>query len=251
MDFDTAAGLVGKYVGCLPKRKSGFTDLDSLRKIARDKGPYKSSVTFESITPKAIAKAGFISCNERDVMDRRILALASRIISDRMIKQLREEQQLVYSIGCTNQPPSDIPDTGMMFGISVTDPATSEKLADEILSMLRNFADKGPTEEEVTTAKTQTAKYLENQLKEPTYWLQQLSDMTYRKRPLAELKELPQVYETITAKQMQDAVKKYMTDERLVRIVATPEDKGKVVKEIVEEKDKTPSKQPDPAGAKG
>ena len=95
------------------------------------------------------------------------------------------------------------------------------------------------------------AKSLDTSMKEPQFWLGQISEMAYRKRPLAELKDLPQVYDTITGKQMQDTVKKYMTDENIVRIVATPEDEDAVAKEIVEEKDKTPSKDKEPAGAKG
>jgi len=251
MQFDAAAELVGKYIGSLPKRERTFTDLDSLRKIIRGSGPYKSSTVFESMTPKAVAMAGFISCDERDVTDRRILTLAARVLTDRMIKEIRENQQLVYSIGCQNQPSRDIPGTGMMMAGSMTDPVNGEKLADTVLSMFREFAEKGPTDVEVRTAKKQLARSLDTSMKEPSFWLSQLSEMVYRNRSLAELKELPKVYETYTGRQMQDVVRKYMTEDRIVRFVAIPEDKDAMAKDSAKEKDKTPAKEPEAAGLKG
>lgn len=250
IEFDQAANLVGKYIACLPKRTRSFSDLDSLRKIERGKGPYKKSTVFESETPKAMAIAGFISCDEREVADRRALALAARVLSDRMIKEIREEQQLVYSIGCDNQPGREIPGTGMMLAGSMTDPANGDKLADAVLTIFREFVEDGPTEKEVATAKKQMAKGLDTSMKEPSFWLGQISQMTYRKRPLSELKELPEIYDTITGKQMQEAVRKYLTEDRIVRIVATPEDKGKAGETSDDQEHKAPSKKDEPVGVK-
>ena len=50
--------------------------------------------------------------------------------------------------------------------------------------------------------------------------------MTYRNRPLDELKQLPDVFQSFTGEQIQAAVKKYMTDDRIIRIVAVPEEKA-------------------------
>jgi len=247
IDFDAASKLVGKYIACLPKRKGGFDDLDPLRKITRADGPFKNSSVFESVTPQAVGMAGFISCDERNVVDRRVLSLASRVLTDRMIKEIRENLQLVYSIGCQNQPGRDLPGTGMMMAGSMTDPANGDKLADTVLAMFRDFAAEGPTDKEVATAKKQMAKSLDTSMKEPSFWLGQLSEMTYRSRPLSELKDLPAVYDTITGKQMQDTVKKYMTDDKIIRIVATPEDEDAEVSEPTKTKDK----EPEPVGTKG
>ena len=42
------------------------------------------------------------------------------------------------------------------------------ELAEEILTMLHEFADKGPSDEEVTTAKKQMATSMETTMKEPS-----------------------------------------------------------------------------------
>jgi zinc protease len=222
IELKPAFELVKKYLGALPQRSKGFDSLDPLRKIERSKGPYVVHKEIDSITPKAMTMAGFVGCDERAVLDRRLLSMASRIISDRMIKKIREEDQLVYSIGCQSRPGRIVPDTGMFVAAAPTDAKNGEKLADEILAMIKEFADKGPTDEEVTTAKKQMATFMETNMKEPSFWLGQISENTYRNRPLSELKDLPQVYQTFTGKQLQEVVTKYMTPDRILRLVIIP-----------------------------
>ncbi|HVP13255.1 MAG TPA: insulinase family protein, partial [Phycisphaerae bacterium] len=215
--------LVTRYLGSLPKQPSSKQRLDPLRKLNRGPGPYTKTVKFESVTPKAMVLAGFVSCNERDTLDRRLLMMASRILSDRMIKRIREEERLVYSIGCQNQAGDAIPGLGMMFAAAPTDPDKSDRLADLILEMMKDFAKNGPTEEEVAIAKKQIANDLDTSLKEPSYWAQSLEELEYRGKTLAELKELPDVYQTFTDKQLQETVQKYLKDDKVIRLVVNPE----------------------------
>ncbi|MFO0974310.1 MAG: insulinase family protein [Phycisphaerae bacterium] len=223
LPLDAATQLVARYFGSLPKRGATWSALDSLRTIKRGAGPYSKTVHFKSRTPKAMVMAGFISCNERDVLDRRLLTIASQIISDRMIQRIRENEQLVYSIRCGNRPARELPGTGLMMAAAPTDPQNGDKLADTILQMLHEFADQGPTDQEVTTARKQLITQLTTRMQDPRYWQSVLADMTYRGRALAEIRELPDVYNTYTATQIRDAVRKYLKDDQVVRIIAIPD----------------------------
>jgi zinc protease len=226
ISLEDCLGLAAKYLGSLPKRQSNTLRLDTLRKLKRGPGPYAKNTKFESVTPKAMVLAGFVSCNDRDVLDRRLLALVARVLSDRMIQRIREEERLVYGIGCENQPAEAVPGMGLMYAAAPTDPENGEKLAEMILNMMKEFAKDGPTDEELQTAKKQIANTLDTSMKEPSFWAQTLDDLEYRGKPLAEIKELPGVYQTYTAKQLQDVVKKYMKDETIVRLVVIPETKA-------------------------
>src|SRR6266436_4756655 len=104
----------------------------------------------------AIVLAGFISCDDLDP-ERRPLSLASQILSDRMIERIREKEQLVYSIQCDNAPGHGIPGTGMMMAAAPTAPEHADQLAATIMEMLKDFSEKGPTDEELATAKKQIA----------------------------------------------------------------------------------------------
>ncbi len=218
---EDAVNLVAKYYGSLPKRNDQFNALDSLRKLSRGNGPFEKTVTFESQTPKAITYAGFISCESLDP-ERRPLSLAARILTSRMIDRIREKEQLVYSIGCGNQPGAAIPGMGTMLAGAPTDPQNADKLGSEIIEILKDFADKGPTDEELADAKKQTANDMESLMKEPTFWMAQIGEMAYRGRSLEDLKELPQIFQTFTTQQIQDAFRKYCKDDSMIKLEAIP-----------------------------
>lgn len=220
--LDDATALISKYVGSLPKRTGKFDDLSPLRKINRGPGPYKESIQVKAIADKAMTLAGFISCDELDP-ERRPLTVASQILTDRMNDRIREKERLVYSIQAFNKPGKEFPHTGFMAAAAPTDPKNVDKLADVIIEMFKEFADKGPSEEELTTAKKQIANTLKDQMKEPNYWLQQIGELTYRGKTLSEIKQMPQIYQTYTSAQIQDAVKKYLKDDSIVKIEISPE----------------------------
>ncbi len=225
--LDRALELVSRYVGSLPARSLGAAEsLNELRKLDRGPGPYTKVVRFDTITNKASVHAGFVGAEQRDVRDTRLLSLASRILSERMIKRIREEEGIVYGIRCSSRPSEAIPGTGTFSAGSTTDPEDAEKLADMVIEMLEDFATNGPTADEVVVAKKQIATDLEQRMKEPRYWLGQISDMHYRGRTLAQLKEVPDVYQTFTASDLQNVAKKYMTKENRFRFVTMPKTTG-------------------------
>lgn len=249
ISLEDALALAAKYLGALPERSSDFTALDSLRILHRGKGPYEEKVEFKTVTPKAFVLAGFVGCEERNALDRRLLTLGARILSDRMIKRIREEERLVYGIGCQNQPSRAMKGMGMVFAAAPTDPHHADKLADTILEMMKTFAAKGPTDEEVGIAKKQIANELEKQLKEPGFWLGQLSEMHYRRRPLSELKELPGIYETFTGKMIQDVFHRYLKDIDLIRLVIVPDAESRA--KAAAHEDRGPSAGPQPGKKPG
>jgi zinc protease len=222
LPLNDALELVGKYVGSLPKRTDDFATLNSLRKFDRAPGPFSKTVHFKALTPKAIVYSGFISCDALDP-ERRPLSLATQIITVRMIERIRKQEQLVYSIGCSNTPGRSLPGTGTISASAPTDPQNADKLAQTILEMLREFADKGPSEDELATAKKQIANRLESQMKEPSFWMAQIEDMAYRGRPIDDLKQLPGIYQTFTVDQVRDAMRKYVKDDRMMCYEVIPD----------------------------
>lgn len=223
LPLEQATALVARYVGSLPPRQEGFDALDGLRSIERPAGPYERRVTFPGVAPKAVAAAGFLGCEHRDVADRRTLNLAARVLTERMTQRLRQEEQLVYSIQCSSSPAVALPGTGTFSAGAATDPQHATRLTDEIIEMMQQFAADGPTEAELAAAKLQTIKSLEASTREPSYWMRQLAELHYRKRSLDDLKEMTAAYEAIDAETVRDTVRRYLTDERTIRITAIPE----------------------------
>ena len=223
ISLEKTTELMSRYVGSLPKRKGEFSAIDPLRKLDRPAGPYVANVTFPSETPKAFAVAGFIGCEVRDTADRRALALAARVMTERMTERLRETERLVYSIQCSSNSAVVIPGTGMVSAGAATDPANASRLVKGIQEIMKEMAQTGPSEGELKSAKQQERNEREVSMREPGYWLNVLADQQYRKRPLAEIKTVVEDFDKVTADQIRDTMNRYLTDSRTVSLTAVPE----------------------------
>jgi zinc protease len=224
--LDKAVEMVGKYVGSLPDRKGTFNDLDSLRKLDRRKldrsgGPFIKTVEFPSVTPTAMVLAGYLGCEDTD-LDRRPLSVASMILTERMIQRIRIKDNLVYSISCNSVPGQGIYGLGQIFAAAPTDPKNTARLADTITEMFKTLADTGPTEEELATAKKQMANILDSQMKTPEFWIAHLSSLNYHHHSLAELKQLPDVFNTFSTIDIRDVLRKYVVATGEIRLTAAP-----------------------------
>lgn len=214
--------LAGRYIASLPKATRGFDAMDSLRKVERPAGPYVQRVEFESVTPQALVLAGYVGCDQKNKADRRRLSLASRIITDRMTKEIREEKGLVYSIGCQSAPSRAIPGLGMFYAASPTAPEKASVLADTILEMMQKFAKEGPTAEEMEVAKKQIQSNLDEEMKKPGFWLSVMRDIVQTNKDLGDIKELKSYYAAMTKEQIQETAAKYFKPENVLRYEMIP-----------------------------
>lgn len=222
ISLERARELIATYIGSLPDRQKQFTAFDDLRKLNREPGPWKTHVDFATVTPKALVFAGFPGADAINVADMRAMNLAAMVVSDRMNKRIREKEQLVYSIGAMHSAGRVMPGQGFVFAAAPTDPDKADKLADTVLEMFEQFAEEGPTAEEMDMVRKQIATELREQLLQPGFWAGQLADFTYRKRDLANLRDLPDAYQQISAETIRDIARKYIRSSDAIRIVIVP-----------------------------
>lgn len=221
--LEAATELVARYLGSLPKRARGFDSFAPRRVLNRPAGPWVADVTVATVTPKAIVLAGFRGADEQQVEFTRPLNLAAMILSDRMNERIREKEQLVYSIDASHNAGRGLSGTGFFFAAAPTDPDKASRLADTILDMMREFAKDGPTEEELQTARKQIATQLNVQMKQPAFWAGQLADLGLRGRSMDYLKQLPGVYQELTAEQLRDVARQFFKDDQVIRVIVKPE----------------------------
>lgn len=220
---DKALELLTRYIGSLPSREAITSEtLDSLRAMNRPPGPHSREVNVATQTKQAMVMSGFYGVDLDDVRDVRLMRMASQILSTRMIKQIREEEQLVYGIRAFSQPAQTIPGFGFFGAGAPTEPAKAPKLAAAIDEMFAQFAENGPTEEEITVAKGQIANSLDETMKEPGYWTGELSDLVYRGTKLDDINNDPAAFQAITATEVRDAFRKYYTPDNAIRITVMP-----------------------------
>ena len=168
--------------------------------------------------------AGFYSIDNDDVKARRVMQMASKVLSTRMVKKIREEEQLVYSISASSSPAVAFPGFGLFIAGAPTEPAKADALAREIDAMFAEFAEEGPTDEEIQIARRQMANSLEKDMREPAFWTRQLSDMTYRGTDLADVVGDPDAYQTIGASDVKGAFGTHYTDDSRIIVTVKPTD---------------------------
>jgi zinc protease len=217
-----ALPLVEKYIGALPKRPRTAEHLDKLRVLKRGAGPLVSRVEVDTITPQAMVVTGFLGCEATNITDVRALNVAANILDSRLIKRVREELGLVYAIQAYNGPGQAYADSGVFFSGAPCAPDKADDVIQEVETNFQAFADPGPTAEELENAKKQIRNHLDTELKEPRFWLGQLQTLDLHKAKLADLKNIPEAYDALTAEQVQSIFKKYDQPARTFRISAVP-----------------------------
>jgi predicted Zn-dependent peptidase len=214
---------VARYLGALPARpRIGDKTLADLRAMGRPQGPINVGESVQVLSPQAAVLAGFFGADLRDVRDTRLLSMAARVLNTRMTKTLREDQQLVYSIGASSEPAVVYPGFGLFAATAPTDPGKASALAAAVEEMYAEFAKDGPTPDELAVAKKQTANFLDETLKTPNFWLSRLSTLDYRGVSLDDLLDAPAQYQRFTAQEIQETFARYDRPDARLRFVITP-----------------------------
>jgi zinc protease len=222
ISLDKVMPLIERYIGSLPARDRSASRLDPLRRLARPTGPLVRHIEVETITPQGMAMAGFVAAEGRNVQDRRALQLASQILSTRVVKQIREDQGLVYSIGARYRPSWVYEDSAQFSAGAPCDPDKARLVVEEIHKLFAEFAQSGPTAEELANAKKQIANNLDTGMKEPRYWWRILQHHDLHGRDLAEEKVEREAFESYTAGQVQRVFQKYYRPTRQFSVTAVP-----------------------------
>jgi zinc protease len=223
VDRETATRLAARYVGALSARpRIGAKTFFDLRKIARPDGPIRIEEAIDARTPQAGVFAGFFGADLSDVRDTRLLNLAARVLSTRMTRSIREERQLVYSIGASSQPGVEYPGFGLFAAGAPTDPGKAPALAAAIEEMYDAFAKDGPTADELGVAKKQMINVVDEVLKNPDFWLGRLATLDYRGLSVPVLLQASSEYQRFTPDEVRDAFARYDRPESRFRFVVKP-----------------------------
>ncbi|MEW6249680.1 MAG: insulinase family protein [Planctomycetota bacterium] len=222
MQFDAVLPLIEKYIGGLPARPRSAEHLAALRELRCGAGPLEKRIEVPTVTPKGMTVSGFRAADTRNVTDVRALDLLANICDSRLVKRVREELGMVYSISARNNAGSVYRDSGFVFCGAPCDPEKTEELAREIEAIFADLAAQGPTPEELENAKKQWQNKLDQLLKEPTYWSGQLQTLDLRGMKLDDLKDIPAQYAAYTPEQVLSVFRKYYVPQRQFRVYAVP-----------------------------
>jgi zinc protease len=220
---EKAIELVVRYVGSLPTRARVSKEyLAEKRALVREKGPKVVAETIATKTDMANVMVGFYGPDLTNVADARAMQLAARVISSRMVQEIREKAQLVYSIAAASTPGQVYPGFGLFRSSAPTQPGKADALVAKITEMFDAFAAEGPTEDELKVAKGQIANTLDEAMKEPSFWMGEIASMTFNDNDLDRVLATPAAFEAISASDVKAAFVKYHVKENALQVVLRP-----------------------------
>ena len=223
IDREAATRLVTRYLGALPARpRIGDKTLSDLRTISRPRGPIVVEESIDARTPQAAVFAGFFGVDLSNVRDTRLLNVAARVLSTRMMKTIREGRQLVYSIGASSEPAVVYPGFGLFAAVAPTDPGKAPALAAAVEDMYAELAKAGPTADELAVAQRQMTNLLDEILKDPSFWSSRLATLDYRGQKIDDVLGARAAYQGFTADEVRDGFARYDRPEARLRFVITP-----------------------------
>ena len=155
--------------------------------------------------------------------NRLALDALGRILSIRLNNVIREDKSSVYSIGASPSS-SKYPDPD--YTIAIYYGAAPEKLAEikkAVFDEVKDFAKKGPTDEELTKAKEQMLRERETALRENGFWMGLLSNTYYIKDgDFSKFGTYDQLVNGLTSKSLKKAFKKYFNFKNYVSVALEP-----------------------------
>ena len=90
--------------------------------------------------------------------------------------------------------------------------------------MYAALAKDGVTEDELDVAKKQIANTLDEQMREPGFWLGRMARLTFRGTNLDDVLNAPAAYQALTADAVRAAFAKYYSPARTIVVVVKPEE---------------------------
>ena len=220
VDPEALKPLVEQYIGGLPY----FDDKEQWRNLGIDppNGVVNKTVKKgqEERSRQYIVFHGDFDYSTENAMQ---LNALGRILSTRLLEEIREERSSVYSIGARPSS-SKYPDEEYTIAIYYgTDPEKVEELKQAVFDEIRGFAENGPSEEELAKAKEKMLRERELALRENNFWLNILSNTYYLKDgDFSEFGSYENIVNNMTVESVKEAFHTYFDFDNYVSVVLKP-----------------------------
>jgi zinc protease len=209
--------LISKYIASLPSTTApketakdlGFRQIKGSHKKVFNKGTDpKSSVRIDIY--------GEAAYNEKEVLP---LKAAGDILQIKLTEKLRETESGVYTVRA-NAALNKMPYGNYSINVSFPcGPDNAEKLLEAALAEIKKLADNGPEAKDITKFKEAMLLEYKTKIKENQYWLDHLIKSYKNGTNHESILNHEAAINALTAKDIQDAAKKYFTKDKVIGIL--------------------------------
>ncbi|MEY4938423.1 MAG: hypothetical protein RIQ93_158 [Verrucomicrobiota bacterium] len=222
LDVEASIAAVAKTLGALPKRDAKPAH-DDLRQVKFPATPFVREFTIQTEIPKGNVVIYWPTTDGREIHRTRRLNLLSEVFTDRLRIKVREEMGDAYSPGAGSNPSDLYPGYGYLTANVTIDPPRAKAVADLLVEIARDLAEKGVTEDELERAKKPVLTSLRESARTNGYWIGNV---------LARAQERPEMLdwsrsryadmEAISKADLDALAKTYLRSDRASRVMVLP-----------------------------
>lgn len=220
LNEETMKPLLEKYIGSLPAqpKKENYKDLG-----IRPPSHMVDTVILRGTEPKSQVSMVFTAPAVYNADDNYALRSLGEVMDIKLVEKLREEKGGVYGVGAFGSM-AKVPYSYSTFTISFPcAPENADSLSKTALDELRKIMNSGVTAEDLEKIKEQQRRKLEVDIKQNSFWMNNLFDAYYSGNNPADILKKQKQIEGLTSKMIQDAAKKYINLNSYIRAVLKPE----------------------------
>ncbi len=218
--IDSLRPLLEKYLANLPSLNR-HTQAKNLH-IHTPQGVYMKKV-FKGTENKASVRMVFSGDYHFDPVTNMQFNALKEVLQIKIIQHLREDESEVYSPSVSFDA-HKYPDANYSFTVSFgCAPKNAEHLMEDIDKEIAAVRDHGPVPEDLEKFKAEYKRTHETQIRDNGYWLSYLTFQYENGEEPLNVMNYSNRLESVTAKQVQDAAKKYLNGKNRIAFVLLPE----------------------------
>lgn len=223
-DIDEIKPFIEQYVASLPStnKKETWKDMGIKMPLGKINKLVKKGIEPKATVRLAVKYDGKFEYTSENIL---VVNMLKEVFNIRLREVIREDKGGVYGIGAgisMNNIPTPNLHTIIYYGCA---PERVEELIDAVKSVFEEMRSTEASKENIDKVKEILKKEFERNSKENDYWLSVIQQYERTGRDIAFLKNYEKAIDKVSAKDIMNAAKKYLTyDENFIRVVLMPED---------------------------
>ncbi|MFP4664103.1 MAG: M16 family metallopeptidase [Bacteroidales bacterium] len=209
-----------KYLGSLPKvgREETFEnhEIDPPSGIV-DKTVYKGQ------DEKTMVMINFHGDMEYTVDNRLELNSIGKVLSTKLLEEIREEKSGVYTIGAypnASKTPEEEYTITVFFSC---DPDRVEELTDGVFEEIKKLQENGPTDVDLNKVIEKQKRAWEDNLQENRFWMNKLQEVEEGSMNAKDMDKYPKYIDKLNNKTLKAAANTFLNTDQYIRVVLKPE----------------------------
>ena len=223
-DFETerVIELASQYMGTLPKRDAGQTNLP----VAGPKFPQGDALTLsvQTQTPKALVVVAYPTADFWDIQRTRRLSIMAELYSERLRQQIREKLGAAYSPYAYNRSFRAYKGYGMTQIHVQVDPNQAQAIVDEVRLISEQLSSKAADPDEFRRILDPTLTYIKDLRQKNEYWLNSvLTGAARHPEQLEWARSFVSDYAAIQVEEISMLAQKYLVNRHAATIILSPD----------------------------